>query len=194
MTNQQLFDQHILPILPRIKTLVARYGHGHGHRDDDLQAVLIALFVNLHHWRRDEPLLPWVDAVVRHRLARLSARRTAPWESELDLDDCTPPTDESTGDTLGHTPPDPGSVAALDTYRNQRLVRAVMGLAPHYREMLLRRIDGESYAEIAPTVGLSPEAVAHVVRRAKAMLRTALREAEGSRSERKWSTQAADAP
>ena len=165
MTNQQLFDQHILPILPRIKALVARYGHGHGHRDDDLQAVLIALFVNLHHWRRDEPLLPWVDAVVRHRLARLSARRTAPWESELDLDDCTPPTDESTGDTLGHT-----------------------------REMLLRRIDGESYAEIAPTVGLSPEAVAHVVRRAKAMLRTALREAEGSRSERKWSAQAADAP
>lgn len=194
MTNQQLFDQHILPILPRIKALVARYGHGHGHRDDDLQAVLIALFVNLHHWRRDEPLLPWVDAVVRHRLARLSARRTAPWESELDLDDCTPPTDESTGDTLGHTPADPGSVTALDTYRNQRLVRAVMGLAPHYREMLLRRIDGESYAEIAPTVGLSPEAVAHVVRRAKAMLRTALREAEGSRSERKWSAQEADAP
>lgn len=180
MTNQQLFDQHILPILPRIKALVARYGHGHGHRDDDLQAVLIALFVHLHRWRSDEPLLPWVDAVVRHRLARLSARRTAPWESELDLDDCPLPTDETTGDTLGHTPADPGSVAALDTYRNQRLVRAVMGLAPHYREVLLRRIDGESCAEIAPSVGLTPGAVAHVAGRAKAMLRTALRESEGA--------------
>lgn len=174
MTNQQLFDQHILPILPRIKALVARYGHGHGHRDDDLQAVLITLFVQLHRRRADEPLLPWVDTVVRHRLARLSARRTAPWESETDLDDCPLPTDETTFETLGHTPQDVGSACALDTFRNQRLVRAVMGLAPHYREMLLRRIDGETYAEIAPTVGLTPTAVAHVVSRAKEMLRTAL--------------------
>ena len=177
--NCEKFDQHITPLLPRIRSIIALRMGNRATFDDDLQAVLIHLFLNIEKYDETRGARQWVEQVVRNFLSNLYRNRKKDAAIWGDVERTTPeaaahtPTGEESWTSDGF--PDPGSCFNFAAYANRRLLRAVMGLLPHYREGLLLRADGESYDYIAQRLGLTVAATEVLVSRARAAVRKGMR-------------------
>lgn len=190
------FDRHIRPRLPWIRALVAQKTHRRAHFEDHLQATLIHLFLRADRCAQAEHAGAWVERTVSRLMAALNrraARTDQRWADAAveDLAASLPAETPTEAWTAGFEAAlrgaegpgaageaerrrDAGSAFCFEAYTRRDLLRAVMGLAPHYREVLLRHIDGATYADIGREMGLSASAARHVGQRALVLLRRVL--------------------
>src|SRR5262245_45590811 len=74
-------------LTPVLRRMVSRAFHGCGSGDaaDDAQRTLVPLYVKRHTWDDSRPLLPWVQASARNKLADNLRRRRR--QIQLPIDD-----------------------------------------------------------------------------------------------------------
>ena len=82
--------RRLLQILaPRLRRFVsstsARFGVGNADVEDVVQETLLAMHLKRETWMRDQPLLPWVNAIARHKLIDVARRRGRRGELPIDV-------------------------------------------------------------------------------------------------------------
>ncbi len=175
-----LFERY----LPRVRQVVAlRLGRSVrilGDVDDVVQDALMKAFRGLQGFeeRSEGTFCNWlsrcaeaavVDAV-RHERARKRGGAKVPRISELD------PGDLSSSIFAG-SEPTPSNVARGKEL-NEKIERALLSMEPHQRELIiLRKLEGMSYAEIGTALGIKKEVTVRVAcTRALRKLKAAIEE------------------
>lgn len=139
---------------------------------DVLQQVFLQLYISMPTLRTGEPLKAWLFQVARNRcldeLRRKRAIHFSELESANDEDDLSPLA------IMPDTQPLPEEIAEHRDLQ-QSLQRAIQGLPPKFRSVVLLRYAGQlSFSEIGKTLNM-PEATAKTYfQRARPLLRTAL--------------------
>lgn len=110
--------------------------------EDIVQETLLAIHTKRHTWIADAPVLPWVNAITRHKL--VDAFRRQGRRMEVDLDDHA--------DTLAQT--------EAETMISRDVGRALEALAPGQRAVVSAiSVEGHSIAETAMKLGMNETAV-----------------------------------
>src|SRR5438552_213059 len=139
---------------------------------DVLQQVFLQLYISMPTLRTGEPLKAWLFQVARNRcldeLRRKRAIHFSELESGNDEDDLSPLA------IMPDTRPLPEEIAERHDLQ-QSLQRAIQGLPPKFRSVVLLRYAGQlSFSEIGKTLNM-PEATAKTYfQRARPLLRAAL--------------------
>ncbi len=139
---------------------------------DVLQQVFLQLYISMPTLRTGEPLKAWLFQVARNRcldeLRRKRAIHFSELESGNDEDDLSPLA------IMPDTRPLPEEIAERRDLQ-QSLQRAIEGLPPKFRSVVLLRYAGQlSFSEIGKTLNM-PEATAKTYfQRARPLLRAAL--------------------
>ena len=139
---------------------------------DVLQQVFLQLYISMPTLRTGEPLKAWLFQVARNRCLDELRRKKAIHFSELeagnDEDDLSPLA------IMPDTRPLPEEIAERRDLQ-QSLQRAIQGLPPKFRSVVLLRYAGQlSFSEIGKTLNM-PEATAKTYfQRARPLLRAAL--------------------
>jgi RNA polymerase sigma factor (sigma-70 family) len=139
---------------------------------DVLQQVFLQLYISMPTLRTGEPLKAWLFQVARNRcldeLRRKRAIHFSELESGNDDDDLSPLA------IMPDTRPLPEEIAERRDLQ-QSLQRAIEGLPPKFRSVVLLRYAGQlSFSEIGKTLNM-PEATAKTYfQRARPLLRAAL--------------------
>jgi RNA polymerase sigma-70 factor (ECF subfamily) len=139
---------------------------------DVLQQVFLQLYISMPTLRTGEPLKAWLFQVARNRcldeLRRKRAIHFSELESANDEDDLSPLA------IMPDTQPLPEEIAEHRDLQ-QTLQRAIQGLPPKFRSVVLLRYAGQlSFSEIGKTLNM-PEATAKTYfQRARPLLRAAL--------------------
>jgi RNA polymerase sigma factor (sigma-70 family) len=139
---------------------------------DVLQQVFLQLYISMPTLRTGEPLKAWLFQVARNRcldeLRRKRAIHFSELESANDEDDLSPLA------IMPDTQPLPEEIAEHRDLQ-QSLQRAIQGLPPKFRSVVLLRYAGQlSFSEIGKTLNM-PEATAKTYfQRARPLLRAAL--------------------
>ena len=139
---------------------------------DVLQQVFLQLYISMPTLRTGEPLKAWLFQVARNRcldeLRRKRAIHFSELESGNDDDDLSPLA------IMPDTRPLPEEIAERRDLQ-QSLQRAIQGLPPKFRSVVLLRYAGQlSFSEIGKTLNM-PEATAKTYfQRARPLLRAAL--------------------
>jgi RNA polymerase sigma-70 factor, ECF subfamily len=139
---------------------------------DVLQQVFLQLYISMPTLRTGEPLKAWLFQVARNRcldeLRRKRAIHFSELESGNDEDDLSPLA------IMPDTRPLPEEIAERRDLQ-QSLQRAIQGLPPKFRSVVLLRYAGQlSFSEIGKTLNM-PEATAKTYfQRARPLLRAAL--------------------
>ena len=139
---------------------------------DVLQQVFLQLYISMPNLRTGEPLKAWLFQVARNRcldeLRRKKAIHFSELESANDEDDLSPLA------IMPDTRPLPEEIAEHRDLQ-QSLQRAIQGLPPKFRSVVLLRYAGQlSFSEIGKTLNM-PEATAKTYfQRARPLLRAAL--------------------
>jgi RNA polymerase sigma-70 factor (ECF subfamily) len=139
---------------------------------DVLQQVFLQLYISMPTLRTGEPLKAWLFQVARNRcldeLRRKRAIHFSELESANDEDDLSPLA------IMPDTQPLPEEIAEHRDLQ-QALQRAIQGLPPKFRSVVLLRYAGQlSFSEIGKTLNM-PEATAKTYfQRARPLLRAAL--------------------
>lgn len=110
--------------------------------EDIVQETLLAIHTKRHTWITDAPVLPWVNAITRHKL--VDAFRRQGRRMEVDLADHA--------DTLAQT--------EAETMISRDVGRALDALAPGQRAVVSAiSVEGHSIAETAMKLGMNETAV-----------------------------------
>lgn len=110
--------------------------------EDIVQETLLAIHTKRHTWIADAPVLPWVNAIARHKL--VDAFRRQGRRMEVDLAD--------RADTLAQT--------EAETMISRDVGRALDALAPGQRAVVSAiSVEGHSIAETAMKLGMNETAV-----------------------------------
>jgi RNA polymerase sigma-70 factor (ECF subfamily) len=139
---------------------------------DVLQQVFLQLYISMPTLRTGEPLKAWLFQLARNRcldeLRRKRAIHFSELESTNDEDDLSPLA------IMPDTQPLPEEIAEHRDLQ-QALQRAIQGLPPKFRSVVLLRYAGQlSFSEIGKTLNM-PEATAKTYfQRARPLLRAAL--------------------
>jgi RNA polymerase sigma factor (sigma-70 family) len=154
-------------ITPRIRQLVrARRGFlGEGRVEDVVQEVLLSVHTARATYDPARPLMPWLSAIVRHRLADAGRRHVRQGAHEIGVDDLDvtfqAPVANSREETFG----DPDALA-----------RAIQALPPGQRQAVeLLKLRELSLKEASALTGMSIGALKIATHRAIASLRRTLR-------------------
>jgi RNA polymerase sigma-70 factor, ECF subfamily len=166
------FEAVVLPHLDAAYTL-ARYLTRNAHDAEDV--VQDACLRAIRHFEsfsgeEETSARAWLLAIVRN--AAYSARRRHRAE-----DVATEFDEKSHSDTVADEHPE---AALLRSAAKESLARALDGLAPEYREVIvLRELQGLSYKEMSDVAGVPVGTVMSRLSRARTRLQRALREGEG---------------
>jgi RNA polymerase sigma-70 factor, ECF subfamily len=166
------FEAVVLPHLDAAYTL-ARYLTRNAHDAEDI--VQDACLRAIRHFESfsgdgETSARAWLLAIVRN--AAYSARRRHRAE-----DGATEFDEKTHSDAVADEHPE---AALLRSAARESLDRALDGLAPEYREVIvLRELQGLSYKEISDVAGVPVGTVMSRLSRARTRLQQALREAEG---------------
>jgi RNA polymerase sigma-70 factor (ECF subfamily) len=134
-------------IVPRLRKFaaggLARAGIGNGDAEDVVQEILLAIHLKRQTWMTDQPFLPWLNAISRHKLIdvmrRCGRRGEVPIEGLIDIlpdESAAPETSQSELTRL---------VGLLDG-KQQAIVLAIS-------------LDGASIRDTAAKLGMSEVAV-----------------------------------
>jgi RNA polymerase sigma-70 factor (ECF subfamily) len=137
----------------------ARVGGDAATAEDIVQETFLEAVRSAHTFRGDAALRTWLCTIARRRLARFyeQERRNSLAQSGLRL--------------VGDDHPDEG----LEVDRRDEVIRALGGLAPLHRQVLvLKYLDERSVEDIAAELGRSRVQVQSLLQRARAGLRRAL--------------------
>lgn len=140
----------------RVRHVLARSGRGQADVEDIVQETLLAVHLKRATWDRSMPLMPWLNAVTRHKTIDLLRRVGA--RGEVDLDDAV--------ETLAA--PEEGGERQLDVHR---MLSALDGRQRQIVEQV--SLAGRSAAEVGGQLGMSEGAVRVALHRAlKKLART----------------------
>ena len=134
-------------IAPRLRRFaaggLARSGIGNADAEDVVQEILLAIHLKRQTWMQDQPFLPWLNAIARHKLIDVMRRRgrrgEVPIEGLIEILPDEPPAPESSATELNKL------VSQLDG-RQQSIVASIS-------------LDGKSIKDTAASLGMSEGAV-----------------------------------
>lgn len=153
-------------ITPRIRQVV-RHRRGFlsaSDIEDIVQDVLLSMHAVRATYDPARPFLPWLSAIVRHRLADAARRHYRQGAHELAVDDL----DVTFPAATANPPPQ-----SADT---ETLTRAIQGLPPGQRQAVeLLKLQEMSLKEASAATGLSVAALKVATHRAMISLRRAFR-------------------
>jgi RNA polymerase sigma-70 factor (ECF subfamily) len=154
-------------ITPRIRQMVRRRRAflGEGDVEDVVQEVLLSIHVVRATYNPDRPLMPWLSAIVRHRLADAGRRYMRQGAHEIVVDD------------LDVTFQSAAANSREETFGNsEALAQAIQALPPGQRQAVeLLKLRELSLKEASAATGLSVGALKLATHRAIATLRRTLR-------------------
>ena len=156
------FDELYAWMRPRLWSFLARMTGRRDVADDLAQEVWLRLARNAHKLAADTRLSAWLFTVARNLY--VSQWRSAQAARAL------------AGDLLPPEPPSGSPFdAAAESQTAVRVERAMAGLAPPYREILLLcAVEGMAPREAAEVLAITPEAARQRLSRARAMIEAAL--------------------
>jgi RNA polymerase sigma-70 factor (ECF subfamily) len=158
LTSAPSFDQAIADHLPMIRRIAAAHESNASAREDVVQDILFAIWRALPNFRGEGSL--------RAFIARIAANRAVTHvQRVLKL----PASAELTGDHLASGPGPEAYAIAVD--EKERLMSALRALPIGLREPALLALEGLIQEEIASVLGITPNAVAIRMTRAKSRLR-----------------------
>jgi RNA polymerase sigma-70 factor (ECF subfamily) len=110
--------------------------------EDVVQETLLAVHLKRHTWQSDQPVLPWLAAITRHKVVDFFRRRGQ--RIELDIEDYA----------------DLIEAPASETANERDVARALESLAPGQRRVVTAiAVDGCSIRETAEKLGVTETAV-----------------------------------
>lgn len=141
------YRQLLEAIAPRLRKFaangLARAGIGNADAEDVVQEILLAIHLKRQTWMQDQPFLPWLNAITRHKLIDVLRRRgrrgEVPIDGLIEILPDAPPEPESSHSELNKL------VSRLDG-KQQSVVSAIS-------------LDGNSIKDTAVKLGMSEGAV-----------------------------------
>ena len=158
VTSAPSFDQVVADHLPMIRRMVAAYESNASAREDLVQDILFAVWRALPNYRGEGSL--------RGFIARVAANRAVTHvQRALKVPDLA----ELASDLVAAEPGPETQAIAVD--EKARLLAALRALPIGLREPALLALEGLTRQEIASVLGITPNAVAIRLTRAKSALR-----------------------
>jgi RNA polymerase sigma-70 factor (ECF subfamily) len=169
------FDSLVEEHFQKVYNLIYRYIGDHEEASDLTQDVFVRAYQSFDHFRGDSQIYTWLYRIAlnlcHNRLKQLRRRRRVEQESldaPLNMDGEELRREVADWD---HAPTTLAEGAEL----NRLLHRSIRSLSPDHRTVvLLRDIQGLSYAEIAEVTGSSLEAIKSRLFRARSQLKSIL--------------------
>ena len=151
-------------LVPRLRKFAAsglsRAGIGNADAEDVVQEILLAIHLKRQTWMTDQPFLPWLNAIARHKLIDVLRRKGRRGEVPI----------EGLIEVL------PDETAAPETSRNE-LARLVGRLDGKQQSVVSAiALDGESIRDTASRLEMSEGAVRVAFHRGLKKLATFFRE------------------
>jgi RNA polymerase sigma-70 factor (ECF subfamily) len=141
--DEKAYATFLAHVAARVRAFARRRAvQGGVDPEDVVQETLLAIHTKRHTWKSDAPVLPWINAIARHKL--VDAFRRQGRRMEVDIDDHA--------DTIAQ----PETEAAI----GRDVARALDGLAPGQRAVVSAvSVEGHSIAETAMKLGMNETAV-----------------------------------
>lgn len=160
----EAYRRLLAEVAPAVRRVVIRrWGRFEGV-EDVVQDVLLSLHTVRHTYDPERPFLPWLLAIVRHRMADTARRHARRMENEV------------TVDILPETFFDPATNPGEQTLDAERLRRAVAVLPAGQRQAVeLLKLNEMSLKEASVASGQSVAALKVAMHRALKALKAALR-------------------
>ena len=163
METEQTFDQIAREFGPMINRIVCSYEANPSIAEDLAQEIQIALWRALPRFRGEASMRTFVARVATNRaLTHLARQMRFPPTVEVDPD--IPATDAN---------PEIQALAASD---HSRLVSAIRSLPLTFRQVATLTLEGLTAKEVAATLGITTNAVAIRLSRARNLLRKSMGE------------------
>lgn len=141
--DERAYARFLALAATRVRALArAKIVRGGVDPEDVVQETLLAIHTKRHTWMPDGPVLPWINAIARHKLIDAFRRRGR--RVEVDLDDVA--------DTLAQP--------ETETVDGRDIGRALDRLAPGQRAVVAAiSVEGHSIGEAARKLGMNETAV-----------------------------------
>jgi RNA polymerase sigma factor (sigma-70 family) len=155
------FERIVADYGPLITRIAMTYEADPNLREDLTQQILLAVWQALPNFRAESSLKTFVAKIAQNRAISYVAREVR-----------RPPTAE-VSDTIEADDPTPEETAIYADER-EALVAATQRLPLPQRQVIFMVLEGFTYAEIAETLEIQPNALALRLSRAKAALKSAM--------------------
>lgn len=155
---------HLLKeVTPIVRRVVLSHWQGRAEAEDIVQDVLLSLHTVRHTYDPERPLIPWLMAIARNRLADHQRRQVRRSRNEIAVE-VLPETFGGDSTNIDNAPGDP-----------EELRRAIAGLPPGQRQAVeLLKLREMSLKEAADASGMSVPALKVAMHRAMKVLRSKL--------------------
>ena len=159
------FEKVVADYGPLISRIAMTYEADPGLREDLTQQILLAVWQALPSFRADSSLKTFIARIAQNRAISFVAREVRrPQTAEV-------------SDTIEAEGPTPEETA-IHSNERAALVTATQKLPLPQRQVIFMLLEGFTYAEIADTLEIAPNALALRLSRAKSALKAAMERGE----------------
>lgn len=175
--EEQAFHEMVVRYQSTIYNLCLRMVGGAAEAEDVAQEVFIRCFVSIDTFRGDSALSTWLYRIAinlcKNRLKYLGRRRHGAADRVEDVPEGDLLGSVGRGLSVGEPAPRPDE-ALSGNQAEARIQRALADVEPEFREILvLRDIEGLSYADVVQITGLAEGTVKSRLHRARQALKAA---------------------
>jgi RNA polymerase sigma-70 factor (ECF subfamily) len=160
-TDLPSFERIVADYGPLISRIAMTYEADVNLREDLVQQILLAVWQALPGFRADASLKTFIARIAQNRAISYVAREVR-----------RPPTAE-VSETIEDDDPNPEETA-IHSNEREALIAATQRLPLPQRQVIFMVLEGFTYAEIADTLDIAPNALALRLSRAKAALKSAM--------------------
>lgn len=141
--DENAYEQFLRQVACRVRGFARKkIAKGDLDPEDVVQETLLAIHLKRHTWREDEPVMPWIYAIARHKLIDAFRRQGRRVQVEI-------------GDIV-----DSYAESGADTVNEREIDTALKALTPGQRAVVSAvSVKGHSIGETAMTLGMSKTAV-----------------------------------
>ena len=158
------FERVVADFGPLISRIAMTYEADPGLREDLVQQILLAVWQALPSFRADSSLKTFIARIAQNRAISFVAREVRrPQTAEMP-------------ETIEADAPSPEETA-IHANEREALVAATQQLPLPQRQVIVMLLEGFTYAEIAETLEIAPNALALRLSRAKSALKAAMERA-----------------
>jgi len=155
------FERVVADYGPLISRIAMTYEADPGLREDLVQQILLAVWQALPSFRADSSLKTFIARIAQNRAISFVAREVRrPQTAEV-------------AETIEADEPNPEE-SAIHVNEREALVAATQQLPLPQRQVIFMLLEGFTYAEIAETLEIAPNALALRLSRAKTALKAAM--------------------